>query len=101
MNKEDMVKEQLLQSNQQRQKQQQMSIDISNNPDHVCPKCSNVMFLRVVVFKKLSILQRPDPSLKAYPVELFVCSRCGRVMDVHDLDDKDEPKEEKSSLVMP
>jgi len=94
MNNDDLVKERMKQIQEKQKQHQTISVDLSELKDHVCPRCGNVIFLRSCIFKKLPLLQRPEPHVKAYPMEIFVCSRCGRAMDVTDLDDEDEPKEE-------
>lgn len=71
------------------------------NADNVKCECGSTTFLQAVELKKLSALVSPSGQNELVPMPAFICSSCGKVLDLSKINDKSEAnKEEKSSLTL-
>lgn len=57
---------------------QKIRIDLSQAPWLTC-ECGNELFTPAVMFKKLSMLVSPTGKEENYPVEVVICTKCGKI----------------------
>jgi len=59
---------------------QQPSIDISQTSEVVCLECGDNTFFPALRFRKVSRILTGTPEDAVVPVEVYVCSTCGRAL---------------------
>lgn len=57
----------------------QMTINIGNTPWIAC-ECGNHSFKSSVFLKKLSALESPTGREEIFPIEVFSCESCGKIL---------------------
>ena len=68
------------------------------NADNIKCECGSTTFLQAVELKKLSALISPSGQNELVPMPAFICSSCGKVLDLSKINDnKSETKKEKKS----
>ena len=81
--------------------EQNLNVDLVNQPDITCEKCQNMIFLPAVRIKKISALMSPTGKETIAPVQVFACANCGEIWSPYKLD-KDEPTEPpKPNIITP
>lgn len=69
------------------------------NSDNIKCECGCVAFLQGVELKKLSPIVSPTGKAEIVPIPTFVCSSCGKILDLDKKEDT-EKTEEKSSIII-
>jgi hypothetical protein len=59
--------------------QQQISVNLNDATDLVCAKCDNKFFNEVTFFKKISALLSPTGQAGLVPIPAYACTACGHV----------------------
>lgn len=65
----------------QKQKPQQVKVDLGQADTIKCKSCGNYLFIQSFVLKKLSPLVSPTGQEEMIPIQVFSCGNCGAVLD--------------------
>ena len=65
----------------QKQKPQQVKVDLGQADTIKCKGCGNYLFIQSFVLKKLSPLVSPTGQEEMIPIQVFSCGNCGAVLD--------------------
>ena len=65
----------------QKQKPQQVKVDLGQADTIKCKSCGNYLFIQSFVLKKLSPLVSPSGQEEMIPIQVFSCGNCGAVLD--------------------
>jgi len=63
------------------QPQNQVKIDPRTLPDEVCSACGHNRFVIEFFIKKVSPLLSGRPKEDKFPIDVFVCAKCGNLND--------------------
>ena len=65
----------------QKQKAQQVQVDLRDAETIKCDKCSNYLWIQSFVLKRLSALVSPSGQETLVPIQVYSCGNCGKVAD--------------------
>ena len=65
----------------QKQKAQQVQVDLRDAETIKCDKCSNYLWIQSFVLKRLSALVSPSGQEALVPIQVYSCGNCGKVAD--------------------
>ncbi len=70
------------------QGQQNMQLDLKKTTPIVCddPECGNDMFMPAMKFRKVSKLMTGTTEDQIIPIQVYICTACGKIPAGFDLD---------------
>jgi hypothetical protein len=77
--------------------EKQINVDLSKQPDFVCPKCDTVHFLQVERLKFIPSYMAGNPVPIIQPLPVFICFNCFYEFQPDDVKAFDESRKIKLS----
>jgi len=74
-------------------------VNMAKQPDVVCDKCKNDIFLPAVKMKRISEILSSNGRETIQPMQIFVCASCGHVNDEWLPKEDKDPTEPKSNII--